>query len=289
MHRWCERTRPRPTTQKPESVCWALQSMHAAQAAELRWSESIVQLAVQHSTRPASPANPRSSTLLSMLRMRRTAWRCALHGAQTQCRSHQRWGSAARGYVSHSCVVSACTCVWFLLAPGATHILLVPRSPASQATKHHPSSVDLELIKRLASSTAASSLTSFLSKEFDCIPRDLAGESASGWVGKGTLHKGAALPVRHELSLAFIGRSCYKLAGLWLFLMCLQLPMHSTMPFVTERIVAEVRCDPSTTPADLTPKQVGCSPWKSSCSIQQTKMLAQSGFTRSRAGCPVCA
>lgn len=46
-----------------------------------------------------------------------------------------------------------------------------------QATKHHPSSVDLELIKRLASSTAASSLTSFLAKEFDCIPRDLAG----GW------------------------------------------------------------------------------------------------------------
>ncbi|PRW61315.1 DNA topoisomerase 6 subunit B [Chlorella sorokiniana] len=71
----------------------------------------------------------------------------------------------------------------------------MPQPP--KATKHHPSSVDLELIKRLASSTAASSLTSFLAKEFDCIPRDLA-----------------------------------------------------------ERIVAEVRCDPSTAPAELTPKQI---------------------------------
>ncbi|KAI7846328.1 hypothetical protein COHA_000165 [Chlorella ohadii] len=71
----------------------------------------------------------------------------------------------------------------------------MPQPP--QATKHHPSSVDLELIKRLASATSASSLTSFLAKEFDCIPRDLA-----------------------------------------------------------ERIVAEVRCDPSTTPADLSPKQI---------------------------------
>lgn len=44
-----------------------------------------------------------------------------------------------------------------------------------QATKHHPSSVDLELIKRLASSTNCTSLAAFLSKEFDCIRRDLAG------------------------------------------------------------------------------------------------------------------
>jgi len=28
-------------------------------------------------------------------------------------------------------------------------------------------------------------------------------------------------------------------------------------PCCAERIVAEVRCDPSTTPADLSPKQVG--------------------------------
>lgn len=101
-------------------------------------------------------------------------------------------------------------------------IPLIPRPSASQATKHHPSSVDLELIKRLASSTAASSLTSFLSKEFDCIPRDLAGESASGWVGKATVHKGAALPARHDWSLAFIGRARYRLAGLWLLRVCLQ-------------------------------------------------------------------
>jgi hypothetical protein len=39
--------------------------------------------------------------------------------------------------------------------------------------------VDLELIKRLAMSTGSTSLTSFLSKEFDCIKLELAG----GWVG----------------------------------------------------------------------------------------------------------
>lgn len=56
----------------------------------------------------------------------------------------------------------------------------------AQATKHHPSSVDLELIKRLAASTACTSLTAFLAKEFDCISRDLAGGWAGGyglWVG----------------------------------------------------------------------------------------------------------
>lgn len=47
---------------------------------------------------------------------------------------------------------------------------------ACQATKHHPSSVDLELIKRLASSTPCTTLTSFLCKEFDCISKDLAGK-----------------------------------------------------------------------------------------------------------------
>ncbi|EFN52240.1 hypothetical protein CHLNCDRAFT_26891 [Chlorella variabilis] len=53
----------------------------------------------------------------------------------------------------------------------------MPQPP--KATKHHPSSVDLELIKRLASSTNCTSLAAFLSKEFDCIRRDLAGTKIS--------------------------------------------------------------------------------------------------------------
>lgn len=61
-----------------------------------------------------------------------------------------------------------------------------------QATKHHPSSVDLELIKRLASSTASSTLTSFLSKEFDCISRDLAGVVGVGIRGGWPAGRGAA-------------------------------------------------------------------------------------------------
>lgn len=47
--------------------------------------------------------------------------------------------------------------------------------PPPKDTKHHPSSVDLELIKRLASVTKAKTLTAFLCRDFDCISRDLAG------------------------------------------------------------------------------------------------------------------
>ena len=47
--------------------------------------------------------------------------------------------------------------------------------PAPKATKHHPSSVDLELIKRLAATTKAKTLTAFLCREFACISKDLAG------------------------------------------------------------------------------------------------------------------
>jgi DNA topoisomerase VI subunit B len=48
------------------------------------------------------------------------------------------------------------------------------RNP-TQATKHHPSSVDLELVKRLVAATKATNMMAFLTKEFDCINRDLAG------------------------------------------------------------------------------------------------------------------
>ncbi|GAB4814846.1 hypothetical protein N2152v2_001892 [Parachlorella kessleri] len=49
----------------------------------------------------------------------------------------------------------------------------MPQPP--KATKHHPSSVDLELIKRLAAASTATSLTGFLCKDFACISKDLAG------------------------------------------------------------------------------------------------------------------
>jgi hypothetical protein len=44
-----------------------------------------------------------------------------------------------------------------------------------QATKHHPASVDLELVKRLVTTTKASTLKAFLSKEFSNISKDYAG------------------------------------------------------------------------------------------------------------------
>lgn len=47
--------------------------------------------------------------------------------------------------------------------------------PPPKATKHHPSSVDLELIKRLVGSTSAQTLSAFLCREFACVSRELAG------------------------------------------------------------------------------------------------------------------
>lgn len=45
-----------------------------------------------------------------------------------------------------------------------------------QEVKHHPASVDLELVKRLAATTATSNLQSFLFKEFSCISKEYAGQ-----------------------------------------------------------------------------------------------------------------
>lgn len=44
-----------------------------------------------------------------------------------------------------------------------------------QEVKHHPASVDLELVKRLVVSTATSNLQTFLYKEFSCISKEYAG------------------------------------------------------------------------------------------------------------------
>ncbi|KAF5829235.1 topoisomerase VI B subunit, transducer-domain-containing protein [Dunaliella salina] len=49
---------------------------------------------------------------------------------------------------------------------------VVPAPP--REVKHHPSSVDLELIKRLISITKADTLVKFLIRDFDCITKDLA-------------------------------------------------------------------------------------------------------------------
>jgi DNA topoisomerase VI subunit B len=59
-----------------------------------------------------------------------------------------------------------------------------------QITKHHPSSVDLELVKRLITETKASSLSTFLTREFDQVSKALAGrligELRSGGVSAST-------------------------------------------------------------------------------------------------------
>ena len=44
--------------------------------------------------------------------------------------------------------------------------------------KHHPSSVDLELVKRLLADTKTPTLKKFLCKEFSCISADYAGALA---------------------------------------------------------------------------------------------------------------
>ena len=45
-----------------------------------------------------------------------------------------------------------------------------------QEVKHHPASVDLELVKRLAAHSKANTLSQFLRREFSSISSDYAGE-----------------------------------------------------------------------------------------------------------------
>lgn len=47
--------------------------------------------------------------------------------------------------------------------------------PPPGETRHHPSSVDLELVKRLAGATKCSTMVQFLRREFDCVTAELAG------------------------------------------------------------------------------------------------------------------
>ena len=57
------------------------------------------------------------------------------------------------------------------IKPKQRHAYLI----ALQSTKHHPASVDLELVKRLITTTKTSTLKAFLSKEFSSISKDYAG------------------------------------------------------------------------------------------------------------------
>ena len=50
---------------------------------------------------------------------------------------------------------------------------------SAQAVKHHPASVDLELVKRLIATTKCSTLQKFLATEFTSVSRDLAGGGAT--------------------------------------------------------------------------------------------------------------
>ena len=62
-----------------------------------------------------------------------------------------QWGTCARG---------ACACAAL---------------SGAQDVKHHPASVDLELIKRLLATTKCKALQQFLAKEFSSISKEYAG------------------------------------------------------------------------------------------------------------------
>ena len=72
--------------------------------------------------------------------------------------------------------------------------------PAPEATKHHPSSVDLELVKRLIESTRYTRMSTFLGKEFDCVSKDLA-ERIADEMGSGALANPADLQEQDILRL----------------------------------------------------------------------------------------
>ena len=72
--------------------------------------------------------------------------------------------------------------------------------PPPEATKHHPSSVHLELVKRLIESTKYTKLSTFLCKEFDCVSKDLA-ERIADELGSGALMDPADLEEQDILRL----------------------------------------------------------------------------------------
>lgn len=106
---------------------------------------------------------------------------------------------------------------------------------ASQEVKHHPASVDLELVKRLAANTTTHSLQSFLCKDFSCISKEYAGECLQ----------------------ALLNDFGYCMTSRWLEVSLRRAKRHRLFA-VTGRLIDELRSgvDVETHPSDLTTKQI---------------------------------
>lgn len=146
----------------------------------------------------------------------------------------------------------------------------------TQAVKHHPAAVDLELIKRLAGATPCTTLVAFLSKEFDCVSRDYAGElmaaaeegggrggqvGGGGYAGPccaatvvGTPRWSARRPCLPGLPSARAALA--RLACVQPLCTGHDVEAANIASPPAEKISLEMRCDPHTSPAELTPKQV---------------------------------
>jgi DNA topoisomerase VI subunit B len=75
--------------------------------------------------------------------------------------------------------------MWHVTRPASSVAATAAAAVDLQATKHHPSSVDLELVKRLLVNTKAASLGAFLAREFDQVSKALAGKAVQGPGGAG--------------------------------------------------------------------------------------------------------
>lgn len=82
----------------------------------------------------------------------------------------------------------------------------------AQDVKHHPASVDLELIKRLLETTRCKTLQQFLAKEFSSISKDYAGGHALSTTSvlllathakSSSLHSVNTIPMDSGLSLSY--------------------------------------------------------------------------------------
>lgn len=129
----------------------------------------------------SSPRMPTLTSLSPPRKGRLTRSRSA--GEQTQCPECHR-----RGFTTLNFALCPTTIFWCFAAPITKHqetvvwatairwARLWAKVPLLQVVKHHPASVDLELVKRLVQASTAKSLQSFLHKEFSNISKDYAGE-----------------------------------------------------------------------------------------------------------------
>ena len=68
-----------------------------------------------------------------------------------------------------------------------------------QDVKHHPASVDLELIKRLLATTKCKTLQQFLAREFSSISKDYAGVVSSPMALSSSSPYCTASPLHHAV------------------------------------------------------------------------------------------